>query len=110
MIRTRYSNTRENKFILYAKILQKVVWNSKHEFNGAFSFKGEKLSVAKPMRAFLASLANLESKASSAFHASLLVRCAITSGLSNIPFLCHLMCLAVFFEINKNFNRGIRSM
>jgi hypothetical protein len=39
--------------------------------------------------------------ASISFHAYVSAGCTITSGLSHTPFLCHLMYLTVFFEINE---------
>src|SRR5687767_10316103 len=81
-----------------------------HEYDVAVRLNGEKPSVAKPKRTFRTSSAKLESKASSAFHASVSAGCTMTFGFSRTPSLCHLMCLAVFLEMNKRFNRGMRGM
>jgi hypothetical protein len=79
--------------------LYETTKTSQHEYDSAIRLKGKKPFVTKLMQTFLASLAKLESKAYDAFHA-----------LSGTHSLCHLMCLAVFFEINKCFNRCIRGM
>jgi hypothetical protein len=63
-----------------------------------------------PMRTFRASLAKSGSKSSRAFHASLSDGCTITWSFSRTPYLCHLMCLAVFFEINNYFIWDVRGM
>jgi hypothetical protein len=68
-----------------------------HEYDDVVRLKDEKPSVAKTMHTFLALLAKLESKASSAFHGFVSSGCAMTSRLTRTYSLCHLMCLTVLF-------------
>jgi hypothetical protein len=80
------------------------------EYDVALILYGRNPSVAIPMCTFHASLVNSASKSSRAFHASLSDGCTITWSFSRTPSLCHLMCLADFFERNNSFIRGIRGM
>jgi hypothetical protein len=81
-----------------------------HEYDDALVLYDENPSIANPMSTFHASLVKFGSKSSRAFHASLSDRCTITWSFSRTPSLCHLICLAVFFEINNYFIQGVRGM
>jgi hypothetical protein len=90
--------------------LYEIAKMGQHEYDAADELYNMKPSIANPMWIFLASLAKSVSKLSRAFHASLLDECNIIWSFSCTPYLCHLMCLVVFFEINKHFIRGVRHM
>jgi hypothetical protein len=94
----------------YGGRLYGIANTGQQEYDDAVILKGEKPSVSKPSRTFLASLAKFGSKSSKAFHASVSDGCTINFGFARTLSLCHLMCLAVFFDKNNRFNRGIRGM
>jgi hypothetical protein len=81
-----------------------------HEYDVADELYSINPSVANPMQTFLASLVMSGSKLSRAFHASLSDVYTITWSFSRTPSLCHLMCQAVFFEMNNRFIQGVRGM
>jgi hypothetical protein len=77
------------------------------EYGAEFVLNGSKSSVANLKQTFLASLAKFASNLPSTFHASPSEGCLMTPSFSCMPSLCHLICLAVFLEINNRFKRGV---
>jgi hypothetical protein len=63
----------------------------------------QEYDAANPMRTLCANLAKSASKSSRAFHNSLSDGCTITWSFSHTSSLCHLICLAVFFERKNHF-------
>jgi hypothetical protein len=87
-----------------------IAKTGQQEYDAALILYSENPSVTNPMHTFYASLAESALKSSRAFHASLSDGCTITWSFSHTSSLCHLMCLAVFFEIKNFFIRGVRGL
>jgi hypothetical protein len=90
--------------------LYEIAKTCQQEYDAALILYGMNPSIANPMWTFCTSLAKSVSKSSRAFHALLSDKCTITWSFSRTPSLCHLMCLAVFFERNNYFIRGVRGI
>jgi hypothetical protein len=90
--------------------LYEIAKTDQHEYDAVDELYDMNPFVTNPMRTFLTSLMKSGSKLSRVFHASLSDGCTITWSFSCTPSLCHLMCLAVLFEMNNGFIRGVRGM
>jgi hypothetical protein len=73
------------------------------QYGVEFVLHGSKPFVDNPKRTFHASLVKSAKKMSSTFHASLSEGCTMTLSFSCMPYLCHLMCVAVLLKINNHF-------